>query len=118
MNCLKCGQEVAAGQVFCDECLKDMERHPVNPGTPVILPKRSKPLPIKRTHRKIQKPEDQIAALRRMAGWMALIIFVLLVAIALLTGTMLHFRKLAQPRMQPLAAAEIVSRETIFDNIC
>lgn len=117
MSCLKCGQEVAAGQVFCESCLADMERHPVKPGTPVILPKRSKPLPSKRSHRKIQKPEEQIAALRKLAAWMALIIFVLVVAVAVLTGAMLHFRKLAQPAEQPLAAAEIVSRETIFDNI-
>ena len=40
MSCMKCGKEVSEGQVFCEECLTEMERYPVKPGTPVLLPHR------------------------------------------------------------------------------
>ena len=41
MSCMKCGKEVSEDQVFCPECLAEMERYPVKPGTPVLLPHRS-----------------------------------------------------------------------------
>ncbi len=40
MGCLKCGRDLDEGQVFCRECLKFMENHPVQPGTAVLLPTR------------------------------------------------------------------------------
>ena len=36
MSCMKCGKEVSEDQVFCPECLAEMERYPVKPGTPVL----------------------------------------------------------------------------------
>ena len=39
-RCLKCRREIAEGQVFCDDCLAQMKKYPVKPGTPVNLPKR------------------------------------------------------------------------------
>ena len=38
MNCMKCGREIALGQVFCKDCLADMAQYPIKPGTPVQLP--------------------------------------------------------------------------------
>lgn len=49
MNCIRCGRETEEDQVFCSACLKDMDRHPVNPGTPIQLPNRTKRTPVKRT---------------------------------------------------------------------
>lgn len=40
MNCMKCGREIEAGQVFCSDCLADMEKYPVKPGTVVHIPSR------------------------------------------------------------------------------
>lgn len=40
MNCMKCGREVENEQVFCEDCLLDMEKYPVAPGTAVHLPLR------------------------------------------------------------------------------
>ena len=119
MSCLKCGQDVSAGQIFCDSCLADMERHPVKPGTPVIIPKRSKPLPSKRSHKRIQKPEDIIAGQRRLIGWLLTTIILLILAVAALTFAMLHFKSLAEGRslLETTATVELVSRETIFDNV-
>lgn len=37
MKCLKCGRETQG--TFCDTCLEDMQRHPVKPGSIVLLPK-------------------------------------------------------------------------------
>ena len=119
MSCLKCGQDVSAGQIFCDSCLADMEKHPVNPGTPVIIPKRSTPLPSPRSHKRIQKPEDIIAGQRRLIGWLLTTIILLILALAALTLAMLHFKNAAEDKslLENTSAVEIVSRETIFDNI-
>jgi hypothetical protein len=119
MSCLKCGQEVSAGQIFCDTCLADMERHPVKPGTPVIIPKRSKPLPSKRTHKRLQKPEDLIAAQRQIIGWLITAVIILILAVAALTFLLFHFKTEAEDRnlSETTSVAQIVSRETIFDNI-
>jgi hypothetical protein len=117
MKCLKCGQEVPAGQDFCESCLADMERHPVKPGTPVIIPKRNKPLPSKRSHKRFQKPEDLIAAQRKLIGWLLTTIIILLLAIGALAFAALHYKQQAHQRTTPeaVAAAQIVSRETNFD---
>ena len=115
MSCLKCGKEVSPGQVFCDTCLADMEQHPVKPGTPVIIPNRNKPLPAKRTHKRLVKQDDLIATQRRVIGWLLAAVIVLSLAVAALAIAMFHFRELAQAANEPVA--EIVSRETIFDNL-
>ena len=64
---MKCGREIALGQVFCKDCLADMAEYPVKPGTPVPLfaqhapaqPKRPAPV------RKAKKPEEQIITLKK-----------------------------------------------------
>jgi len=119
MSCLKCGQEVSAGQIFCDSCLADMEKHPVKPGTPVIIPNYNKPLPSKRSHKRITKSQDLIAAQRRLIGWLLTTILILLLAVAALTIAMFHFKTMAEDRssLESISTVEIVSRETIFDNI-
>ena len=119
MSCLKCGQNVSAGQIFCDTCLADMERHPVKPGTPVIIPQRSKPLPSKRSYKRIQKPEDIIAAQRQLIGWLFATIIILILAVAALTFTVLNQKgKLDDlSLLENTSNAQIVSRETNFDSI-
>ena len=115
MNCLKCGVEVANNQCFCDDCMTDMQRHPVQPGTPLILPKRDKLPPAKRSYRKIRKPEDVILAQRRVIGLLLAVIIILAGVLAFAVVSMLHFRDLAQ--LAEPAVDQIVSRETIFDNL-
>ena len=64
-RCLKCGRSAGEDQVFCEACLKDMERYPVKPGTPVVLPVR----PVREAERRPEKrkvpPAVEIARLRR-----------------------------------------------------
>ena len=67
MNCMKCGREIDAEQVFCDTCLEDMARHPVRPGTVVLLPNHGKQPPKKAVPKKKAPPtvEEQLASAKR-----------------------------------------------------
>ena len=117
MNCLKCGTEISTDQVFCESCLAEMEKHPVKPDTPVILPTRSKPLPVKRTRRKLYKPEELVESQRKLIAWMMAFIILLLIGISVLTAAMFHFKNEAEKAGESQVENSIVSRETFFDNI-
>ena len=85
MACLKCGKETGETSVFCDECLQVMEQYPVNPGTPVILPKRTSHIPDKKaSQKKKQTPEQQIARLQLSVRRLRIISLVLLLLAGLL----------------------------------
>lgn len=93
MNCIKCGKQVSEGQVFCDECLQDMQHHPVKPGTPVILPNRpSTPAPKRRHTRKARKPEEQVRALKTTVTWLALLLAVVTLLLALCVFRLIQTR--------------------------
>ena len=67
MNCMKCGREVDEGQVFCLDCLKEMAKYPVRPGTVVLLPKREEVHHVKKVQTKRRPnaaPEEQIRSLK------------------------------------------------------
>ena len=82
MACIKCGKETAVGAEFCQECLTDMERHPVKQGTPVILPKRDD-LPVVRHNKKrTLKPEQQVQQLRKTCA----ILFVITLTMAVIAA--------------------------------
>ena len=88
MQCMKCGREVEAEQVFCAQCLAGMEKYPVKPGTVVQLPPRpSQPAAKKQPnhHRKpLRPPEEQVKLLRKRARILAC---ALALALAALIGT-------------------------------
>ena len=66
MNCLKCGSETVSEQVFCPECLLEMEKYPVRPGTVVQLPsQKSHSVAKKAPKRKTVSPEEQVKILRK-----------------------------------------------------
>lgn len=67
VNCLKCGREIDEGQVFCGDCLLDMQRYPVKPGTPVQLPSRADCAAPKKAHfrrRSKTSLEEQLRSLK------------------------------------------------------
>ena len=86
MNCMKCGQEIDEGQVFCIDCLKDMEKYPVRPGTAVHLPKRPAYMPIRRAmpKRKSIPPEELVKKQRKLIRRLTAALTVALLVIALL----------------------------------
>ena len=78
---MKCGKDLGASQVFCDECLEMMEKNPVKPGTVVKLPNRpAVPVAKKRPlHRRyLWDAVDEIDTLRSKLHWVT---FALIVAI-------------------------------------
>ena len=69
MNCLKCGREIEEGQVFCNDCLVQMAKYPVKPGTAVQLPSRGSAAVSKKVHsrrRTKAAPEEQLKALKKL----------------------------------------------------
>ena len=87
MNCIKCGREMFDG-VFCPDCLADMERYPVKPGTVVQLPRRDhssaarKPYPRKRA----LPLEEQILILKKRIRTLS----VLLILAVALTAALIY----------------------------
>ena len=73
MSCMKCGRDTEEGRTFCTECLVEMEKYPVRPGTVVRLPEH-KDVPVeKKKHRHIysfQRNADRITTLRVRSRWL------------------------------------------------
>lgn len=86
MNCMKCGREIEDPHVFCKECLAEMEKYPVKPGTVVQLPHTPSYQAAKKTpqRRKAAPPlEEQVKVLRKRVRMLAI---ALILAIAFLIG--------------------------------
>ncbi|MDD5864732.1 MAG: hypothetical protein PUD80_08885 [Firmicutes bacterium] len=88
MNCLKCGREIEEGQVFCGDCLLDMEKHPVKPGTAVQLPPQVYASAPKKAHprrRTKPAPEEQVKSLKLRVRVLAVLLAICIVLLAVLT---------------------------------
>ena len=81
MQCMKCGREAEADQVFCPECLASMERFPVKPGTHVTIPVRPRRERVPQI--KKEKPEEIILKLRRKIRGLTIAVITLTVALSL-----------------------------------
>lgn len=75
MFCMKCGREIEEGQVFCHDCLSDMAKYPVKPGTAIQLPRRREFAPARKTfaRRKTPTPEEQIRKLKKSLRTMIIV---------------------------------------------
>ena len=95
MYCMKCGKDTVLDQVFCPDCQQEMARYPVNPNTPVVLPKRRQASPAKKAPRKkVIPPEEQIAALKRRVRLLTvLLVLFFCLGSAFLYGTIQYFQK-------------------------
>lgn len=84
MKCIRCGRESENEQTFCNECLKDMERHPVEPGVPIQLPNHNERPRGRRSVFKLaaSKWEAQISLLKHQLLRLLVIIVVLLGVLA------------------------------------
>ncbi len=84
MKCMKCGRRIDADRVFCEECLVDMEKYPVPPETPVILPSQGGSAPRRPViHPKVRKPEERIATLKTWVMFLSILVIGLLLAVFL-----------------------------------
>lgn len=84
MICIKCGRECPENQNFCDGCMAEMERYPVKPGTPVLLPRRQNTAKRPARRRPNISPEEQLKALRKSNRRLLAILFLAVVIIAAL----------------------------------
>lgn len=89
MKCLKCGTAIGSDQVFCAPCQEDMERHPVKPGTPIVLPNRPERVTGKTSHKRVRKPDEQIANLRSLVFWLILFIVALITVLVIVIWMLL-----------------------------
>lgn len=84
MNCLKCGRETPAEQVFCEECLLEMEKYPVKPGTVVLLPRGRDTVSTKKIiKRRVLSTEEQLKAARKRIKALS-VAFLVMLLLALL----------------------------------
>lgn len=87
--CMRCGRVIPMTQVFCKECLADMEKHPVKPGTPVQLPTRVGPQPRRQqNYRKQPKPEEIIARQKKTIRRLRVALVTALVIFSLVLGAL------------------------------
>lgn len=92
MNCMKCGRETVNNQVFCQDCLMEMEKYPVLPGTVVLLPRRKESVLIKKVpKRHIPTAEEQIAFLRKCMRFLIILLALCIVLITLMFKPTMHY---------------------------
>ena len=92
MNCMKCGRETRGEDVFCQDCLTEMEKYPVDPGAVVLLPRRKESSSAKKTtKRHSPSPEETIDNLRRQKATLIFLLLVCIAAIALMFEPTMHY---------------------------
>ncbi len=101
MVCMKCGREAPEGQAFCQECLMEMEKYPVKPGTLVQLPKRRESAsPKKSGKRRISGPEEQLRVMKKRIRILTVLVILLLVLTASLAYPAVRYL-MANQRFRP-----------------
>lgn len=99
MACLKCGRDTGEGEEFCSECLLTMQRYPVRPGTPVMLPTQVRMAPKKAPKRRTVSPEDQIKGLKKRIRTLTALWAVTLLAFIVLA--LIGWREVPRSRLRP-----------------
>jgi len=92
MYCIKCGRETEGEVVFCQDCLAEMEKYPVQPGTVVLLPRRRESSVLKKTpKRHIPTAEEQLLLLRKTAMVLSILLGICIAAIVLMIKPTMHY---------------------------
>lgn len=94
LNCLKCGREIEEGQVFCNDCLVQMAKYPVKPGTAVQLPSRGSAAVSKKVHSRRRTkavPEEQLKALKKRIRILSALLSVCVVLLIVLSVVTLRY---------------------------
>ena len=93
MKCMKCGREQESDQVFCNDCLLEMEKYPVSPNATVQLPLRRSSASRKAQPRRKAVPlEEQVKVLKKRLWLLTGILLVTLVLlIAMIHPTVNYF---------------------------
>lgn len=88
MQCMKCGKETVNDQVFCLDCLAEMEAYPVPPGTPAVIPTRAVRNPAPRN----REPShvEQLHRLRKRLQRLWICVVTLAVLLGLSIGALVY----------------------------
>lgn len=104
MECLKCGKQTESDCCFCKECMAEMEKYPVKPGTPVQLPQRSARVNVgnSRPKKKTVTEQEQIAKLSHRNQILVVVLLVLLTLCILVSAlcVRLYYRTPRRPTGQ------------------
>lgn len=82
MQCLKCGKEIPATDVFCSECLAQMQHYPIKPGTVALIPPQA-PQQKRTVERRVLSTEQRLKVATRRVRVLS---FLLTLTVALLIG--------------------------------
>ena len=91
MLCMRCAKVAQDPHVFCEACLRDMERRPVKPGTAIQLPVRTEVVVKKATPRRKQpSAEEQLHRARRCLRWVGAALTCTVIALAITVTFLVH----------------------------
>ena len=93
MYCMKCGREVEGGQVFCADCLVQMEQEPIPIRAAVKIPRQ--PLNNHKTRRPAIHYEEEVLRLEK-ANERLRIWVILLAMSAILLGMAVYYKEVVQ----------------------
>ena len=88
MYCMKCGREVEGEEVFCPECLEQMEREPIAMNASVKIPRQ--PPKNTRSRRPAVYLEEEVKRLERANERMRIWVILLAMATILLAMAIYH----------------------------
>lgn len=86
MECMKCGRETSGREVFCEECLKVMEKHPVGSAPVQIHPRPE--TKAKSAVRKQPKAEELLEKSRKTVARLKKLCLVLTLLLVLALGAL------------------------------
>lgn len=91
MHCLKCGRKIEDTEAFCADCLADMAKYPIQPGTVVKLPSHPvatsvKKRPVRR--KKLLKPDEQINVLKKRCRCLTVLLVLAIITALFALGGM------------------------------
>ncbi len=95
-KCIKCGKELTAVGMFCDECKQFMEAYPVPTNATVILPQRSE---VKKTlvKKKAVSDQEKIKRLHKAVLWLSAALLVVTVLFAITWSRLSRLQDQPQP---------------------
>lgn len=91
MSCLNCNRDTVGTAVFCDDCLNEMKKHPVEKGTPAIIPVQPSPTVQKKQNLELLGSMGETLSIsRRTVRRMGRLIAVMALLLLLLGGLLAY----------------------------
>ena len=103
MQCMKCGRDTEAEQVFCESCREIMAKYPVKPNVVVQIPHRPEQTQKKQAVRRraTVSLEEQVTRLRRTVALLILLVILLVGAVAAVAGLASDLYKKSEDKVLP-----------------